>query len=145
MRGIHGHSCSNQARRKKARKAAGQTTTSIGWSSECCKSLRAFRRTRSWRGEEAHFIGCWQSGDFEGFKETVGKGQGAGEKSRSVAGAKKGRREHRFLGSLGSKACPATKIPQTYRKSRRSTGYDGARPATSILTTQQPLQRSVEV
>ena len=57
--GIHGHSESDQARRKKARKAARQGTAPIRCSSESCKSLRPLRGARSCRGEEACFIGCW--------------------------------------------------------------------------------------
>jgi hypothetical protein len=42
--------------------------------------------------------------ESDGVEEALGEGQSAGEGNRGVAGAKEGRRKHRFQGSLGSRA-----------------------------------------
>jgi hypothetical protein len=64
--------------------------------------------------------------ESDGVEEALGEGQSAGEENRGVAGAKEGRRKHRFQGSLGSRDWPTTKIPETECYARESAGYDAA-------------------
>ncbi len=77
-------SCSNQARREKARKGVRQATSQIGRSPSRGKSLGPFRRARGYRHKEAGFVRCWLSSDCEGGEKAVGEGQEAGEEGRRL-------------------------------------------------------------
>src|SRR5580704_3572181 len=72
-RRIHEHSCSDQARKKKARKAIRQAESSIERCTSGCQSIGRLCGARSRRREEARSVRFWQSGDSEGGKEKMAK------------------------------------------------------------------------
>jgi len=54
-------------------KSARQAESPIERCTSGCKSIGRLCGARSRQREEARFVGCWQSGDFEGGEEAVGE------------------------------------------------------------------------
>src|ERR1700722_7334458 len=74
LRGIHGHSHGDQARRKKTRKTVKEAESPTKRCTSSCESIGRLCGPRSCRREEARLVGCWQSSDCEGGEEAVGEG-----------------------------------------------------------------------
>src|SRR5580693_3911676 len=83
-RRIHGHSCSDQARRKKTRKAVRQTESPSKRCTSGCKSIGRLCGARSCRREEARVVGCGKSGDCDGGEEAVGEGEETSEEGSRI-------------------------------------------------------------
>src|SRR6266550_4646078 len=72
-RRIHGHSCSNQARREKARKAVRQATAPVERNTSGSESFGRFDQPGTKGRKEARDVCGCESEDWEGNKIAVGK------------------------------------------------------------------------
>jgi hypothetical protein len=69
---------------RKLEKQLGQVRAQTNRSTSGCKSTGRLCGARSRRREEARFVGCWESGDYQGREEAVGGGQEAGKESNKI-------------------------------------------------------------
>ena len=82
--GIHGHSGSNQARRKETRNAVRQDTAPVESSPSGCKSSGRFDEPRTNTRKEARVVRRWESENCPGGEKAMGEGSSPREESSKM-------------------------------------------------------------